>query len=443
MRSSVSGTLRRCRKLASMTPSTRRVTRRLRHESHNRYSGKDPFPQRKMLTDADPHDHVNQQQYRCNAKATPAARTRARLAVNQGATTQQEGICSQALGSSSRLKYLTLRHKRHNSSATIVAQAWVSSGASPAVTNFTRMCTSLGAGLRRPTKPPRLHLDAPQRENDNSRTCVGALDHLLRRHKHPKEVILLGRWATQADEHSKSSPPPRHKRHNANMTTAARAWAILGASPGAANATRRCTSLSAGLHKPTKRQRRHPHFATRTTTRKRQHPQVRGRAWARARAPRTTPGGVPPWALGSTSRPNINFLTPTSRQAWGYSGRRNLHVLSPTSPQAQQREKTTAARAWAIQGASPGAASATRKCTSLGVGLLRHTKPQRPHPDAPQRENDNSRTCVGEPGSQPGRHELHKEVYLLGRWAPQALHPFTSSPPTITSAPARATTTQK
>jgi len=274
-----------------------------------------------MLTDADPHGHVNQRHNRRNAKVKTAARTWARLAVNPGATTPQEGMCSWALGSSGRRKHLTPRHKRHNASATTVAQAWASLGANPGATNATRRCTSSGSGLHRPTKPPRPHPDAPHREKDNSCTCVGTPGRPPGRRKRHKEVYLLGHWARQADEHSASSPPPRHKRHNASATTVAQAWASLGA--------------------------------------------------------------------------------------------------------------------------SPGAASATRRCTSLGVGLLRPTKPPCPRPDPPQRENDNSRSCVGELRRQPGRRKRHKEVYLLGRWAPQALQPSTSSSPTITSAPTSTTTTQK
>jgi len=88
--------------------------------------------------------------------------------------------------------------------------------------------------------------------------------------------------------------------------------------------------LGAGLHKPTKPQRSHPHLATSATTRNRQQTHVRGRSWAPARAPQQPQGEVPLWALGSTSRPNRNVHTPTL-------------------------------------------------------------------PQAPQRENDNSRTCVGKP----------------------------------------------
>jgi len=274
-----------------------------------------------MLTDADPHGHVSQRHNRRNAKVTTAARTLARLAVNPGATTPQEGMCSWALGSSSRRKHLTPRHKRHNASATTVAQAWASLGASPGASNATRRCTSLGAGLHRPTRHPRPHPDAPHRENDNSRTCVGKPGRQPGRRKRHKEVYLLGRWAPQAGEHSESSPPHLHKRHNAQTTTAARAWASLGA--------------------------------------------------------------------------------------------------------------------------SPGAASATRRCNPLGVGLLRKTKPPCPRPDTPGRQNDNRRTCVGELGRRPGRPKCHKEVYLLGRWASQALQPSTSSPPTINSAPTSTTTTRK
>jgi len=306
------------------------------------------------------------------------------------------------LGSSSRLKYLTPRHKRHKSSATIVAQAWVSSGASPGVTNPTRMCTSLGAGLRRPTKPPRLHLDAPQRENDNSRTCVGALDHLLRRHKNPKEVILLGRWATQADEHSKSSPSPLHKHHEAKMTTAARAWASQGASQGADKATRRWISLGAGLLRPTKSPRPHPDAPQHENDDRRscaeahrRHPERQERhrdvyllgCWA---SPADQTSTFPLRRVTTRKRQQPQCVGESGRQPRRHKRHKEVCLLGYWAPRADQTPMSspplrhdvkvrTDARTWVSLGAIPGAANFTRRCSSLGAGLHRPTKPPSRH----------------------------------------------------------------
>ena len=218
-----------------MTPSTRRITRHLGHDSHNRWSGKDPFPHRQMLTYADPHGHVNQRHNRHSAKTTTAARTWARLAVNPGATTPQEGMCSWALGSSSRRKHRTPRHKRHNANATTVAQAWASLGASPGATNATRRCTSLGVGLLKPSNHPRPHSRQtrqpppapPRRIKDTCRTCLGAL--VLRktadrrdpfaapRHKPPGQPRATkpqeqGRsWALGTSAHRSTPSNPRRR----------------------------------------------------------------------------------------------------------------------------------------------------------------------------------------------------------------------------------------
>jgi len=115
---------------------------------------------------------------------------------------------------------------------------------------------------------------------DDHAVMIPAKDRPQRvvRKRSREKRYLLGRWAPQADQTATFSPPPRHKRHNTKPTTDARAWAILGASPGATTATRRGTSLGVGLHKPTKSQRSHPHLATSATTRKRQQPHVRRQA---------------------------------------------------------------------------------------------------------------------------------------------------------------------
>jgi len=308
----------------------------------------------------------------------------------------------------------------------------------------------LGAGLHRPTKTPRPHPNAPHRENDNSRTCESASGRQPGHHKRHKEAYLIGIWARQADYHSASSLPPLRKRQTAKTTTTARAWASLGTRSGAANTTRRGTPLGVGLLRPTSSQRHHSHLSESATMRKRHQPHVRGQDWASARMPQEPPGGVPHWALGSTSRPN-------------------LHVLASSRHDAKT---TLAARAWARLGASPGDTDASRMCISVGAWLHKPTKPQSPHPHlatmrkrqqlhvrgqfwapaqapqtrpgggapralgstsgpnlkiltptspkAPQRENEDSSTCVGTTGRQIGRHKHHKEVSVLERGAPQA-----------------------
>ena len=139
--------------------------------------------------------------------------------------------------------------------------------------------------------------------------------------------------------------------------------------------------MGVGLLRPASTQSPHPHISTSATTHKQQQPHVRGQAWAPARAPQAPQGGVTPWALGSSGRPN-------------------LHVLAPTRLDAKT---TTAARAWASLGAGLGAPNATRRSTSLGVGLLRPSNHPRPHPRQliqppqapPRRVQDTSRTCLG------------------------------------------------
>ena len=162
---------------------------------------------------------------------------------------------------------------------------------------------------------------------DDHAVMIPAKDRPQRvvRKRSREKRYLLGRWAPQADPTSTSSPPLRDKR-------------------GATRADETSTSSAPLRHK--------------RNNAKRQRPHVRGRSKAPARAPQAPPGSVPPWAWGSSGIPNLNDLTPM---------RHNVKT-------------TTAARAWASLGASPGAANATRRCTSLGVGLHKPTKPQRSHP---------------------------------------------------------------
>jgi len=300
----------------------------------------------------------------------------------QAPLTPQGRVPPWALGSTGQPNLHVPTPTRHTAKTTTAERAWARLGARPGAANATRRCTSLGVGLHRPTKPPRPHPDAPHRENDNSRTCVGTPGRPPGRHKRHKEVYLLGRWAPQAEEYSASSPPPLHKRHNAKTTTAARAWASLGASPGAASATTRCTSLGVGLLKPSKTPRTSPRPAT---TRKRQPPHVRCGAWAPTRAPQTPQGGNPPWAFS-------------------YSDRQTLSVLTSTSPQAPQREDNNGRTYVGALGRQPGRHNATRRYVFLGVGLLKPSKAPHTSPQAPQRKCDNSRTSVGELGRQPRRH---------------------------------------
>jgi len=190
---------------------------------------------------------------------------------------------------------------------------------------------------------------APKRENDNNRTCVGKPGHQLGRRKHHKERNPLGSWAPQADEQSASSLPPLRKRHNAKTTSVARSWARLGVSPHAARATRRCTPLRAGLNKPTKPPR---------------------------------PRLVPPRRENNTSRTCVGT---SGRQPRRHRRLKDVYLRWRLAPQADQTSKpsppprhnaktTTAARASTVLGASPGAADATRRWSSSSAGLNKRTK---------------------------------------------------------------------
>jgi len=200
---------------------------------------------------------------------------------------------------------------------------------------------------------------------------------------------------------------------------------------------------------------------------------VRGHVWAPAQATQTPQGCVSPLALGSTSRPNLKALTPTSPQCendnsctcvdssgrqlrrrrrdqevellerWAQQADQTLKSLPPPLQKHHNAKTKTAARAWARLGARSGATNTTRRFPSSNVGLLRPTKRRRPRPDPPRRVNDNSRTCVDKSGRQPGRHKRHKEVYLLRRRAPQATQTSAPLPPTITSTTTSTTTTHK
>ena len=164
-----------------------------------------------------------------------------------------------------------------------------------------------------PTSP-----QAPQRENDNSRTCVGKPGRQAGRRKRHKEVYLLGCWAPQADQTSTSSPRP-------------------------------------------------------ATTRKRQQPLVRGRAWAPARALQTPQGGVPPWALGSSSPPTIDVLTPDTSAPTSTTTTHKGHepyLLGRAGVAENSRSARSSCRATPQAAGSTGGHNATRTKTFLGVGHL-------------------------------------------------------------------------
>ena len=150
--------------------------------------------------------------------------------------------------------------------------------------------------------------------------------------------------------------------------------------------------MGVGLLRPTNTQSPHPHLSTSTTKRRRQQPHVRGQARAPVREPIKPQEGGSPWELGSSGRPNLHVPTPTRHNT----------------------KTTTDARALKRFGATPSARNATGMCTTLGVGLLRPTKPQRPHSDGSQRENDNSCSAWASLDDSPGATKATKKCAFLG-----------------------------
>jgi len=127
------------------------------------------------------------------------------------------------------------------------------------------------------------------------------------------------------------------------------------------------------------------------TTQKPRQRHMRGRARAPASAPQTPNDGLPPGSRRSSRRLTLHFPNLTRHEA----------------------KTIIAARSWESLSARSGAASATRRCTSFGVGLQKPSKTRRTALQAPQRKTSPDRSSVGEIGRQPWHHRRYKWCTVL------------------------------